>query len=99
MQAGKKKDDGCDSGMRSRHIPQAVRDEVYARDGGRCAFIGPGGRRCTETRNLEIDHIVPFGKGGCNDPGNLRLLCRAHNRFAAENEYGRTHMEKFHRRE
>jgi 5-methylcytosine-specific restriction endonuclease McrA len=84
---------------RSRYIPQAVRDEVFSRDGGRCTFVGTNGRRCTETRNLQIDHILPFGKGGSNDTGNLRLLCPAHNRFAAEKEYSRKHMEKFYRRE
>ena len=31
----------------SRHIPAAIRRQVWARDGGRCAFVGPLGR-CTE---------------------------------------------------
>jgi len=25
----------------------------------------------------EVDHVVPLGRGGNNDPGNLRSLCRA----------------------
>ena len=29
----------------SRYIPQKVRDEVYARDKGRCSFVSAGGRR------------------------------------------------------
>ncbi len=84
---------------RTRHILQAVRDEVFVRDGGRCTFVGKNGKRCGETRNLEIDHIIPYAKGGSNSPENLRLLCFKHNRLAAERVYGMDHMEKFHRRE
>ena len=86
-------------GTRTRHIPREIRDEIYIRDGGRCAFTGQDGRRCTETKNLQIDHIVPYAKGGSHDPGNLRLLCFKHNQLAAEREFGRDHMEKFRRRE
>ncbi len=84
---------------RTRHIPQAVRDEVFVRDGGMCTFVSTDGKRCGETRNLEIDHIIPYAKGGDNSPENLRLLCAQHNRLAAEDEYGAEHMEKFYRRE
>ncbi len=31
-------------GGRSRHIPAAIRDEVFLRDGGRCTWVGPDGR-------------------------------------------------------
>ncbi|MEY4550745.1 MAG: hypothetical protein RL685_6940, partial [Pseudomonadota bacterium] len=27
-------------------------------------------------------------------PKNLRLLCRNHNRYAAEHEYGKAHVER-----
>jgi len=73
---------------RSRHIPRSVRDEVWARDGGRCAYVSPAGVRCTSRWNLEIDHVVPFARGGGNDAGNLRLLCAKHNRVEAERVYG-----------
>jgi 5-methylcytosine-specific restriction endonuclease McrA len=80
---------------RTRHIPQAVRDEVFKRDGGRCTFIGPDGKRCNSSWNLQIDHIVPFAKGGDNSPENLRLLCAEHNHLAAERAYGKNHIDKF----
>ena len=70
-------------------IPVAARDEVYARDGGRCAFIGTDGRRCGSGWDLEIDHVVPVAMGGDDSPGNLRLLCRAHNLLEAERALGR----------
>ena len=84
---------------RTRHIPQSVRDEIFVRDGGRCAFTGTDGRRCEETKNLQIDHIIPYAKGGDNSPENLRLLCAQHNRLAAEHAYGKDFMKKYSRRE
>ncbi len=83
----------------SRYIPQAVRDEVYARDGGRCTFVGKKGKRCNCTHDLEFDHIVPFATGGDNSPDNLRLLCRRHNKLEAERAYGREFMQKHYKRE
>ncbi len=84
---------------RTRHIPRSIRDQVFVRDGGRCTFISKNGKRCGETWNLEIDHIIPYAKGGDHSPENLRLLCAQHNRLAAEDEYGAEHMKKFYRRE
>ncbi|MDD5657597.1 MAG: HNH endonuclease signature motif containing protein [Elusimicrobia bacterium] len=70
--------------VESRRIPQSVKDEVWARDGGRCAFVSAGGKRCDERDGLEFDHVVPWAMGGrSHDPRNIRLLCRAHNRLRA----------------
>jgi len=44
-----------------RTIPAEVRRAVFARDGGRCTFVGPTGHRC-ESRVVELDHIVPIAK-------------------------------------
>ena len=72
----------------SRHLPAAVRREVWTRDGGRCAFVGPRGR-CAETGQLEFHHLVPFARGGPATPNNIALRCRAHNRYEAEQCFGR----------
>jgi 5-methylcytosine-specific restriction endonuclease McrA len=74
---------------RPRHIPAAVRDEVFVRDNCQCTFAAPDGTRCCETRGLEIDHIVPFALGGSNEADNLRLLCPAHNKLMAERVFGK----------
>ncbi len=84
-----RREKGRPANRRSRHIPPATRDQVYARDKGRCTFVGANGKRCNATWDLEIDHIVPFAKGGDNSPENLRLLCRKHNIHQAEKTYGR----------
>ena len=75
-----------------RHIPAAVRRAVWERDGGRCAFVSADGHRCGERSRLELDHVVPVARGGRAEPGNLRLLCRAHNQHAAEREFGPGHV-------
>lgn len=67
----------------SRHIPAAVRREVWSRDGGRCAFIGTTGR-CTERNFIEFHHIKPFAVGGSSTSKNIELRCRAHNVHDAE---------------
>jgi hypothetical protein len=66
----------------SRHVPAAVKRAVWARDGGRCAFVGATGH-CAETGFLEFHHVVPFAAGGATDAGNLELRCRAHNAYEA----------------
>jgi hypothetical protein len=72
----------------SRHIPAAVRRAVDRRDGGRCCFVDDYGRRCSERHRLEYHHRHPFGLGGGHDPDNICLMCRTHNRYLAEIDYG-----------
>jgi HNH endonuclease len=66
----------------SRHVPAAVRREVWQRDGGRCAFVGTRGR-CAERGFLEFHHVIPFVEGGETTTVNLQLRCRSHNAFEA----------------
>jgi hypothetical protein len=73
----------------SRHVPAAVRREVWKRDGARCAFVGDSGHRCTERRALEIHHRHPFAMGGDHSLGNVAVVCRSHNMHLAEIDYGR----------
>lgn len=75
------------SRSRSRRIPAAVKREVWARDGGQCAFVGAHGR-CTETGFLEFHHVVPYAAGGQTLSDNLELRCKAHNMYEAELYFG-----------
>src|SRR6185436_246167 len=72
---------------RSRHVPAAVKRQVWTRDGGRCAFVGSDGR-CTETGFLEFHHVEPFALGGLTDVENLQLRCRSHNGYEAARNLG-----------
>jgi 5-methylcytosine-specific restriction endonuclease McrA len=75
------------STSRSRHIPAAVKREVWARDGGRCAFVGKHGR-CTETGFLELHHLEPYAAGGEATVENIQIRCKRHNMHEAELFFG-----------
>jgi hypothetical protein len=73
----------------SRHIPAAVRREVWQRDGGRCTFSDARGVRCRATRAIEFHHEHPYALGGPHCAENIMLRCRSHNELAAERDFGR----------
>jgi hypothetical protein len=73
---------------RTRHIPAAVRREVWTRDGARCAFTDDDGRRCSSTRFLEYHHVHNWARGAEHDPAEIELRCRAHNQYQAVLDYG-----------
>jgi len=78
--------------QRARTIPAGVRREVFERDGERCTFVDEAGARCPQRGHLELDHIEPRALGGTNAASNLRVRCRAHNRLAAEEMFGKAHV-------
>ena len=78
----------------SRHIPAAIRREVYERDDRRCTYRGPDGRRCNETHNLEFDHIEPWGRGGETSVANIELRCQIHNVYRARQCYGSEYVDE-----
>lgn len=78
----------------SRHVPQAIRDQVYLRDGGSCSFLSEAGRRCGARHDLEVHHINPFARQGEHLLENLTLRCRCHNIYQAEIDYGKKFMSR-----
>jgi 5-methylcytosine-specific restriction endonuclease McrA len=78
----------------SRHVPVVVRDQVWQRDDGQCAFVGSSGRRCSSRHQVQLHHLEPFGKGGPATAANLTLRCRAHNLHAAEQDYGQERIDR-----
>ena len=56
-----------------RLIPSSVKQQVWARDGGKCT-------KCGATNELHFDHILPYSKGGTSITiENVQLLCARHN--------------------
>jgi hypothetical protein len=82
---------------KSDHVPAHVRRAVWARDSGRCQWKLASGAICGSTRQVQLDHIVPRGRGGPSTIENLRCLCRRHNDLAAREAYGNDWMNKFTR--
>jgi hypothetical protein len=80
------------------HVTNETRRTVVDRDGLGCDFVGPDGHRCGSRAFLEFDHIDPVGTGAASPPDNVRLLCFAHNQFAAESFYGKEHMRRARRK-
>ena len=73
----------------SRYIPAKIKHEVFLRDGGRCTYITPQGKRCEASRYLEYDHERPFALGGTSDDvENIRLLCSLHNKLRSQDTFG-----------
>jgi hypothetical protein len=69
-------------GRRSRQIPGWLRRLVYHRDGNRCQHPG-----CSNTRWLQVHHIIAWAEGGATDLDNLILLCGVHHRWVHEHHW------------
>lgn len=79
--------------QRGRHVPTLLRRQVYERDQGQCTFVDDCGKRCAETHFIHVHHLTPFAHGGPHRLDNLTLRCAAHNALAAEQDFGREHMD------
>src|SRR5262245_12045098 len=77
-----------------RHIPAHVKHAVWQRDEAQCTFVSKSGHRCSECDELEFDHVVPVARGGEATLENIRLRCRAHNQYAAEQVFGLEFMRR-----
>jgi len=77
------------------HVPAAVKRAVWSRDEGKCTWPLDSGGVCGSTLRLEIDHVVPRGRGGLSTVDGCRLLCSAHNQLAARQVYGDEWMDQF----
>jgi hypothetical protein len=74
--------------LASRYTPRHVKRAAWQRDDGQCAFVSPGGVRCTERTFLEFHHIQAYAQGGPATVENISLRCRRHNQYEAELVFG-----------
>jgi hypothetical protein len=51
-----------------KRITEEEREFIFNRDGRKCVF-------CKNKDGLQIDHIIPFSKGGTTEFNNLQTLC------------------------
>ena len=64
------------SRSQSRHIPRDVLLQVVRRDNHVCQIC----HSYVPDDQIELDHVIPYSKGGPTTVANLRLLCRPCNR-------------------
>ena len=83
-----------DTTARSRYVPAQVRRAVWERDQGQCTFASSTGHRCEARRFLEFDHVEPVARGGKATVEGMRLRCRTHNQYEAEQAFGAGFMRR-----
>ena len=87
------------SSPRTRQVPAAVKRAVHERDGGPCRYQDERGRRCTARQDLEFHHLFPFSATAAIIRWPMSpLMCRGHNLYLAELDYGRESIARQHRR-
>ena len=79
--------------------PRAGAREAGGLEAGRRSvpMAGDGGGVCGSIHQVELDHVVPRGRGGPPTIENTRCLCRVHNQYAARQVYGDEWMDRFTR--
>jgi 5-methylcytosine-specific restriction endonuclease McrA len=83
-----------ESSTTTRYIPAALKRAVYVRDDGRCRYTDSEGRRCPERDRLEYHHRFPYVLGGQHMLRDVCLMCRTHNQYEAEHDFGRAVMAR-----
>lgn len=63
-------------------IPKTLREKVYAKYDGHCAYCG----KKIEYKDMQVEHIVPQRVGGINDIENLLPTCRLCNHYKRGND-------------
>jgi hypothetical protein len=69
-------------------VTRAARRKVFERDGEQCAYVDADGNRCSGRAFLELEHRDPRARGGPGTEENTCVYCRAHNQWAAEQQFG-----------
>ena len=82
------------SRSRTRSIPAHVRRAVRERDGFQCTFVSAMGHRCESRHQLQFDHVREYAVGGKATVDGIRLRCRVHNQFTAEQTFGSEFMRR-----
>lgn len=83
--------------MARKPIPKNIREQVYRKYNGHCAYCG----RELDYKDMQVDHVVSvYGNNGSNDIDNLMPSCRMCNFYKStfSIEVFRKHLETLHER-
>lgn len=62
-------------------VSPSIRAKVFANDGGKC-------KQCGSDSDLQVDHIIPWSKGGAHGIHNFQTLCGTCNRKKGAKQNG-----------
>jgi hypothetical protein len=88
----------ADANPGSPYVTAAARRVVDQRDGGQCRFVDKQGNRCSARTQIQHHHVIPRALGGARSPDNIQQMCRTHNLYLAERDYGKGKMAAYRRR-
>ena len=75
------------SDQRTPH--SALIHELTRKNGYQCSYLDPVTKvRCHSQYALQMDHVVPWSKGGRTELANMRFLCRNHHNRVSFLEFG-----------
>ena len=63
--------------MIRRTIPKHIRQQVYEKYGGHCAYCG----KALEYKEMQVDHMIPLRSGGADNMENYMPACRRCNHY------------------
>lgn len=72
----------------SRYISSEARERLHERADYQCEYRAFDGTRCRARTGLEVEHERPFAIYRSHEERFLKVFCRQHNRFRAEQVYG-----------
>lgn len=67
--------------MIRRTIPKRIRQQVYEKYGGCCAYCG----KLLEYKDMQVDHLIPLRSGGADEMENYMPACRRCNHYKRGN--------------
>ncbi len=73
----------------SRHCSAKTERVIWTRAQSRCEHVdNKTGHRCSETRRLQLDHMIPYAVSYDSSEHNMQLLCTQHNLYRAKQGLG-----------
>ena len=58
--------------MKRKHISSRVRQKIWEKYGGKCAYCGEP----IPFKGMHVDHLIPLARGGADSDDNYMPACR-----------------------
>ncbi len=79
----------------SHHCSAKTEQVIWTRAQSHCEHVdNKTGHRCSETRRLQLDHMIQYAVSYDSSEHNMQLLCTQHNLYRAKQWFGTPFMEQ-----